>query len=122
MVRIMAVVAACLLAAGAVAAQDDQPAAQPAEVSIYGEVRAVDAQAGTVAVQYYDYDTDEEKSINLAVGPNAKLENVANLGEVKKGDWVDATYAVIDGTNAAKTVSVEKDEEEEPAEELSETM
>lgn len=98
------------------------PAASPAkeeapkisELSIYGEVQNVNTQANSMTVQYYDYDNDEEKSTEIIVDTNSRLENVKAIGEIKKGDWVDVTYASAGGKNTAKLVSVEK---EEPAQE-----
>ena len=80
------------------------------ELSIYGEVQAVNAPASTMSVQYYDYDNDEEKTLEVALDKDSKLENVKTIGEVKKGDWVDVTYTVIGGKNTAKVVSVEVEE------------
>jgi hypothetical protein len=91
------------------------PAAGEAkEVAIYGEVQAVNAASGTMTVQYYDYDSDEEKTIELTMDSTTKLENAANLNEVKKGDWVDATYEASAGKNMARSVMVEKEEYSAP--------
>ncbi len=87
-----------------------EPAAKTNELSIYGEVQAVNIQAASISVQYYDYDNDEEKTLEVSLDKDSKLENVKAIGEVKKGDWVDVTYAVIAGKNTAKMISVEKEE------------
>ena len=95
------------------------PAETPAktnELSIYGEVQAVNVQAASMSVQYYDYDNDEEKTLEVSLDKDSKLENVKSIAEVKKGDWVDVTYTVTGGKNTAKVVSVET---EEPAAETS---
>ncbi len=84
------------------------------ELSIYGEVQNINPQTSTIAIQYYDYDNDEEKTIEITVNKDSKLENVKATEEIKKGDWADITYVVADGKNMAKLVSVEK---EEPAQE-----
>lgn len=93
------------------------PAGSPAEtsvktneLSIYGEVQAVNVQAASMSVQYYDYDNDEEKTLEVSLDKDSKLENVKAIGEVNKGDWADVTYTVIDGKNTAKMISVEKEE------------
>lgn len=88
---------------------------QPKDQSIYGEVRAVDVAANSMTVQYYDYDTDEEKSIVLSLGADARIENASGLGSIRKGDWADITYLEQNGKNMAKSIIVEK-EEEIPAE------
>ena len=80
------------------------------ELSIYGEVQSVNAQANSMTVQYYDYDNDEEKSTEITLDSASKLENAKAIGDVKKGDWVDVAYTAGAGKNIAKTVSVEKEE------------
>lgn len=109
------------------AAPADTAASQPAkeavpaskQLNIYGEVQGVNAQAGSMTVQYYDYDTDEEKTIELAVPKDAKIENVSALSDIKKGDWADITYSADGSKNTAKSITVEK-EEEVPAETMPE--
>lgn len=90
---------------------------QPQEVSIYGEVRAVNTAAGSMTVQYYDYDSDEEKSIEITTDSNTKMENASSLADIKQGNWADVMYGVVNGKNVAKSVIVEK-EEEAPAAEM----
>jgi uncharacterized alpha/beta hydrolase family protein len=93
-------------------AQTEAPQAAPkmSDLSIYGEVQSVNVQASSMIVQYYDYDNDEEKTLDVAVGQDSKLENVKALGEIKKGDWVDVAYIVTDGKSTAKMISVEVEE------------
>ena len=66
-----------------------------------------------MSVQYYDYDSDEEKTIEITADKDTKLENAAMLSNINKGDWVDVTYGVKDGKNLAKSIMVEKEEKEE---------
>jgi len=112
------------LAAAPAFSQENAPAAvkeeaaQMKELSIYGEVQAVNAASNSLTVQYYDYDSDEERSIDITLGADTKLENAKGINDIKKADWVDVTYEVSGGKNMAKTVSVEK-EEEVPSEEVS---
>jgi hypothetical protein len=87
-----------------------QEAAKTPEASIYGEVQAVNASTGSITVQYYDYDNDEEKTLEITVDKDTKLENVKAIDEMKKGDWVDVNYMSGGGKNTAKMVSVEKEE------------
>ena len=84
--------------------------AEPSELSIYGEVQGVNAGANSVSVQYYDYDSDEEKAIDLSVDKDTKIENAASLNDIKNGDWVDVMYITSDGKNVAKSILVEKEE------------
>ncbi|MDP3730072.1 MAG: hypothetical protein Q8R14_00915 [Candidatus Omnitrophota bacterium] len=87
-----------------------EAAARTNELSIYGEVQAVNVQGASMSVQYYDYDNDEEKTLEVSLDKDSRLENVKAIGEVKKGDWVDVTYTVAGGRNMAKSVSVETEE------------
>jgi len=83
---------------------------QAKETAIYGEVQTIDAAANILAVQYYDYDSDSEKTSDISINVDTKLENVSTLGDVKKGDWVDVSYTVIDAKNVAKSIVVEKED------------
>ncbi len=89
---------------------------QPEEISIYGEVQSVNPASNAIALQYYDYDTDEEKTIEIISNKDTKIEAIANLNDLKQGDWVDVTYSISDGKNIAKSIKVEKKEEENPEE------
>ena len=87
------------------------PAApQPKEIAIYGEVQAANAALNTLTVQYYDYDSDSDRTAEIAIGKDSKLVNATALADIKKGDWVDVTYIVADGKNVARMVAVEKEE------------
>lgn len=85
-------------------------ASKMADLSIYGEIQGVNASANSVSVQYYDYDNDEEKTVEIASDTNTKFENVKSVADIKKGDWADVTYAAAGGKNTAKMISVEKEE------------
>lgn len=87
-----------------------EAAAKTNELSIYGEVQTVNVQAASMSIQYYDYDKDEEKTLEISLDKDSRLENVKAIGEVKKGDWADVTYTVIGGKNTAKMISVETEE------------
>ena len=97
----------------AVAAPQPADNAASKESAIYGEVKVVNASLGTLIVQYYDYDSDEEKSSEIAVGPGTKFENAANLSGVKQGDWLDVSYVAAGGKNTATLISVEKEDIED---------
>lgn len=83
---------------------------QAKEIAIYGEVQSVDAAKSVLTVQYYDYDSDSEKTSEVAVKADTKLENAPTIAGIKKGDWVDVTYVVKDGINVASIITVEKEE------------
>lgn len=99
---------------------------QAKEIAIYGEIKIVNPAANSVSVQYYDYDSDEEKTIEVFSGKETKIENAPSLADIRNGDWADVTYTVSEGKNVAKTIKVEKelptaasetDATEEPSEE-----
>lgn len=87
---------------------------QPEEMSIYGEVKSTDEATNSIKLQYYDYDNDEEKTADIIIDKDTKMENAASLKDIKQGDWIDAVYLPKDGSNIAKSVIVEKEEEEVP--------
>jgi hypothetical protein len=87
-----------------------EEASQPKELSIYGEVQDVNATSASVSVQYYDYDSDEEKTAEISTGKDTKLENAPSVGDIKKGDWVDVIYSMNEGKAVAKSIAVEKEE------------
>ncbi len=111
--------AACLalLVSSGIAQEEKKAEAVPAQSgpkveSVYGEVLAVNETAQSLTVQYYDYDADEEKNLEVLVNQDSKLENASSLKDVKTGDWVDVDYATSEGgKKVAKTVKVEKAEE-----------
>jgi len=80
------------------------------DMSLYGEIKSVDTASNSITVQYYDYDTDEEKTTSITVDDATKLENAKTISEMKQGDWADITYVVADGKNVAKSIIVEKEE------------
>lgn len=100
-------------AASAVAEKAEQPM-QPEEMSVYGEVQSTDQGANSVKLQYYDYDSDEEKVMDLVLDKDTKMENAAAVSDIKQGDWIDAVYITKDSKNIAKSIIVEKEEEEAP--------
>lgn len=88
-----------------------EEAPQPKEIAIYGEVQAANTAAGSITVQYYDYDSDEEKTIEVTSDKDTKVENAGTIGDIKKGDWADITYIAAEGKNIAKSIIVEKEEQ-----------
>lgn len=84
------------------------------ELSVYGEVQSVNADSSTISVQYYDYDSDQEKTADIVADKDTKIENVTGIDKINKGDWVDIIYVVKDAKNVAKSIIVEKEEPEVP--------
>lgn len=85
------------------------------ELSIYGEVKSVNQASNSLTIQYYDYDSDEEKTIEIGLDKDTKIENAAALNDIKENNYVDVTYSISSGKSIAKSIKVEK-EEEVPAE------
>jgi len=84
-----------------------------AEVAIYGEIKAVNAEQASISIQYYEYDADEERTIDILFSPDTKFENASGIKDVKPGDWADITYTKSDSKNLAKLITVEREEAEE---------
>ena len=95
---------------------DTAKQASDIDIAVYGEIQAVDVPSGSVDIQYYDYDTDSEKTLKLMMGKDLKIENADSLASVKKGDWADVTYETKDGNNIAKSVAIDKEDTEAEAE------
>ena len=91
---------------------------QSNETSINGVVQAVDSVTNSLAVQYYDYESGQEKGIEITVNKDTKIGNVSSLTDIKRGDKANVTYTVSNAGNIAKSMWVEKGKEpvEEPAE------
>ena len=85
-------------------------AARPEEISIYGEIKSVNATANSITVQYYDYESDNEKSIEIIADNNTKMEGAPAISDIKQGNWADINYTVVNGKNIAKSIVVEKDD------------
>jgi len=109
--------------------EQQQPAAAPAPVEtpaaapvvapasgqdlqwIWGEVVTVDGQAKSMSVKYLDYDSDTEKTIDIAADPDTKFEEVKGMGDIKPQDTVSIEYLAKDGKNVAKGITVERIEQ-----------
>jgi hypothetical protein len=91
---------------------DTAKQASDIDIAVYGEIQAVDVPSGSVDIQYYDYDSDSEKTLKVFVGKDTKIENADSISSIKKGDWADVTYIVKDGRSEAQIITVEKEEVE----------
>ena len=85
-------------------------ASKAEEISIYGEIKSVNIATNSVVVQYYDYDSDNEKSIEIMTDNNTKIEGVLAVTDIKQGNWADINYTLVNGKNVAKSIVVEKDD------------
>ncbi|OGX14815.1 MAG: hypothetical protein A2166_05890 [Omnitrophica WOR_2 bacterium RBG_13_41_10] len=78
---------------------------------VWGEVVSVDAAAKTIKVKYFDYDSDTEKEINVAIDEKTIYENVKSIDEIKPKDTLSMDYIIgPEGNVIAKNISVEKTE------------
>lgn len=87
---------------------------------VWGDVVNVDKQNKTLAVKYFDYETDQDKELSVSIDDQTTFENIQTLDEAKVGDVVSIDFSVdANGKNIAKNISVEKPEAmpdmEEPA-------
>lgn len=74
----------------------------------YGEVRTVDAEAGTIILLSYDYDKDEEIGVLYKLAVDAEFEGAEDLRGVNPGDWASINYHTgEDGSNVADFITVE---------------
>ncbi|MFH0913591.1 MAG: hypothetical protein V1884_04865, partial [Candidatus Omnitrophota bacterium] len=70
-------------------------------------VVSVDTVAKQIKVKYFDYETDTEKEINIAVDDKTIYENVVSLDQIKAEDTMSIDYVVTDTGNIARNISVE---------------
>ena len=57
-----------------------------------------------------DYESDNEKSIEIIADNNTKMEGAPAISDIKQGNWADINYTVVNGKNIAKSIVVEKDD------------
>jgi len=82
---------------------------EPETQWIWGEVTNIDPQNKMILVKYLDYETDQEKEINISVDDKTSYENIKSIDELKPKDTVSIDYIVgPDSKNIAKNISVEK--------------
>ena len=93
------------------ASQISGEAAKVQEISIYGEIKSVNSANNSIVVQYYDYDSDTEKSVEITTDHNTKMEGAVTINDIKQNNWADINYAVVNGKNIAKSIAVEKEED-----------
>lgn len=79
---------------------------------LWGEVSAINAANNQITVKYLDYDTDNEKEINITVDDKTAYEYVKALNEIKLQDTVSIDYILGPKDKyVAKNISVEKPDE-----------
>lgn len=78
----------------------------------WGEVVNLDPSVGTITLKYLDYETDQEKELQVVVDEKTTLENIKDLSELKIKDTLSIDYiAAADNRNLAKNISLEKTDE-----------
>ncbi len=111
-------------AAPAVSAPVAEPAApaapEPDMQWLWGEVKSVDAASKELTVNYLDYESDNEKEVEIYTDDKTNFENIKSLTDIKLKDTVSVDYVLTpDNKYLARLISVEKPEEmskEAPAE------
>ncbi|MFA5156669.1 MAG: hypothetical protein WC532_04690 [Candidatus Omnitrophota bacterium] len=79
---------------------------------VWGEVISLDPQNNQLAINYFDYETDMEKELKLAVDDKTKYENTNALADLKLHDTISVDYILTsDGRYTVRNISVEKPEE-----------
>ncbi|MDP2044063.1 MAG: hypothetical protein Q8K15_02700 [Candidatus Omnitrophota bacterium] len=75
----------------------------------WGEVTSLDGQAKTLSLKYFDYETDQEKELVLAVDEKTAYEDIKSFDEIKIKDTLSIDYAVgPENKNVAKNISLER--------------
>jgi len=79
---------------------------------LWGEVVNLDPQNKIFLVKYLDYETDQEKEINIKTDDLTAYENSGSIDQIKPKDTLSIDYIVsASGENIAKNISVEKPED-----------
>ncbi len=104
-----------LIFTGAIASFAQEQAAELEAQWLWGEIDSVDIQRNEVTVRFLDYDTEQEKEVNISVDEKTTYENANFLLDIKPSDVVSINYLVFpDGKNLARNISVEKPETTSP--------
>lgn len=108
-------IAAFLIFTSVIASFAQEQAAELENQWLWGEIDSVDIQENEVMVRYLDYDTEQEKEINITVDEKTIYENVDSLLDIKPRDAVSVNYLILpEGKNLAKNISVENPETASP--------
>jgi len=101
------VLALSAMVSGGAAAQEDQTS------YAFGEVVQVTNDSITVTEMYYDEDTEEEvvEQVQYSVSPDAELENIGKVSELKEGQEIDIEYLEAGGKKEATYIYVYTEEE-----------
>ncbi|MFA6216730.1 MAG: hypothetical protein WDL87_03655 [Candidatus Omnitrophota bacterium] len=101
-----------LLAPGAVPAVVPEAAFDIEMQWLWGEASSVDTQNKVLIVKYLDYETDQEKEMQIIIDDKTAFENVKSLDEIKVQDTLSVDYIIgADNKSLARNISVERPEE-----------
>lgn len=97
----------CAMACGSAVAQEEEGS------YAFGEVVQITADSVTVTEVYYDDETGEEvvEQNEYVVLPDAELENIGSLTDLKEGQEIDIEYIEIDGKKQVSYIYVYAEEE-----------
>ena len=103
----IAALTVCCMACGVTTAQEDEGN------YAFGEIVQVKADSITVTEVYYDEDTGEEveEQVEYQISPEAELENIGSLAELKEGQEVDIEYIETGDKKQASYIYVYTEEE-----------
>jgi hypothetical protein len=86
---------------------------EPETQWVWGEAISVDTQNKTILVKYFDYETGQEKEININVDDKTTYENINSMDEIEPKDNLSIDYITMqEGKNIATNISLEKPEAE----------
>jgi len=77
---------------------------------VYGEIIAIDGASNSFVVKYFNYDTMDDRTVEIRLGDETEWEDVTGIMALHVGDWIGSHYYISDdGTNVADSVRLEKE-------------
>jgi len=78
----------------------------------YGEIVTTDKDKGTITINEYNWDTNEEFQMVYSVKEDVELEGANDLIDIPKGSYVDIEYSLDEnGNKVAEYIVIYSDEE-----------
>lgn len=88
--------------------QEEEVASEPQLQWLWGQVVSADTTNQTIVLQYFDYETDQQKEVTITLDTETKLDNTESLSEIKPNDTLSIDYITdASGNNIAKTIGLE---------------
>jgi hypothetical protein len=91
----------CLFVAGPVYPSSEE---QPLDNSDYSYGEVVQATDKDLTVLEYDYEMDQEQTVQYNVDASTALTNIAKVTQLAKGDTVEVYFKDVKGTRVAQTI------------------